>query len=492
MRRPHGGVKVMIPESVRQELFDLVESRDRSDPLSFVGRDSEMQFLDGLVSRAAAQDKSPPLGAIRVVQGVPGTGKTALCNEFGRRLLERGEVNGRPVLCASISTADLSRPPVHLIRTINKRCFDAHVKRGAMRTRLGGKGPSADELAGAVVQRLFRGKAWEEIRESAHGLSEASTLASCIDVYTERVWAEGAVVVLMLDEAQNCNVHSQQAKENACDLYAGDHKARLPLLCFGLPNTKRVLNELGISRLTGQSVRELGRLLPGEGREVLERTLDQVGLSEGDDDWLEHVRSLGMTADEWRTWRKALVGGLEAASDDFPQHLTAGLMAACQGILDMEEGRKFDDAMLNDIAARHQEWKDEYYQGRLHSPALERHGMAFGAICKLSERQGGALSRQDARAIIMAGDDEGAPVSDGRASDALQAAIDKGVFGCDEDSAGRPVTPPLIPSMQTHLQKGFERCLADGLRPALTIQAAIDELAPEPTSENEEGKGLSM
>ena len=466
----------MLPESIRESVIRLVDRSDRKSPLAFVGREAELDHLDGAVRSAV--DGEPPLQTnVRVVQGAPGMGKTALCEEFMKRTAARGERNGHQVVCAPLHPSDLSTPPLTLVKAISERINDAQ---GEDVPHLRKKVVDATKGGVQAVQNFFRSEGWAELKNQRHGLSDSSTLESCLDAFAQYVWEYGLTIVLMLDEAQNCDVNSQQTKNNAQAIYNGRHKARMPLLCFGLPDTTQVLDQLKISRIPALSVWDIGLLNPGEGREVIKRTLDHAGLSEADDDWMAHIKSMGMTAAEWRTWREALVDGLDEASDDFPQHLTAGLIAACKGVLNLPVGRKPDEALLRDIAEMHRERKREYYSGRLRSPAVTNHNAAFGAICRLAEKSGNGLVRwDDAVEIVAAGRHASAQDAD----DILKTAINKGVLGCDDIANPDFIAPPPIPSMQAHLGMRYDQMLASGQRNAPAMQDIIDGLAPDPAND---------
>ena len=460
----------MLPESIRESLGRLVVRGDRRSPLVFVGREAELAHLNEVVE--AAVDGDPPLQTnVRVVQGAPGMGKTALCEEFMRRTAARGERDGHQVICAPLHPSDLSTPPLTLVKAISERINDA---KGECVPRLRKKVMDATKGGVQAVQNFFRSEGWAELKNKRHGLSDSSTLESCLDAFAQYVWAEGLAIILMLDEAQNCDVNSQQVKNNAQAIYNGRHRARMPLLCFGLPDTTQVLDQLKISRIPVQSVWDIGLLKPGEGREVIERTLDHAGLSEANDDWMAHVKSMSMAAGEWRAWREALVDGLDEESDNFPQHLTSGVIATCKGVLKLVDGRKPDEALMRGIKAMHRDGKREYYNGRLRSPALTNHRAAFGAICRLAEKSGNGLVRwDDALDIVAAG--RQATVED--ADDILKAAISKGVLGCDDNDDPDCIAPPPIPSMQTHLGRRYDQMLALGQRNALNMQGIIDGLA---------------
>ena len=491
----------MIPENIREKLMDLVEDKDRHEPLVFVGRDAEMSFLEGAVARAM-RDKPPPSGFIRVVQGAPGMGKTALRTEFARRLLGRGGTGEHAVHCAVISAADLSRPPVDFMTTVARQCVDAHLEHARRVGRIGVKavGLSAEDLLNMGSKAVF-GRNWKGVMASARGLSERSTLRDCADVYSGRVWGGNTTVVLLLDECQNCDPESGRARDNMRDIFEGEHKARMPLLCFGLPNTLRTIQALGVSRPPGDAVRRLGLLNAGEGRDVLTRTLDELALTPEDGDWMEHVRSLGMAEAGWVEWRSDLVDRLEAASEDFPQHLAAALMAVAGAVLGMAEGQRFGTGLVDEIEERHRRLKSEYYRLRLDSPVLENHQMALGALCELFERRKDAgqaprVDRDDALDIIEAANDRSSPVSQEDSGDILQMALGRGVLATSAEEDGQPdgrfIEPPPIPSLSTHLRAWYLECLANRKPAALALRDHIGGVMPDPATPKRRRSRLSM
>ena len=136
----------------------IMGTQDSAAPIAFVGREKELAELHGFaqVMRRVPADAIPD-GAMRCVHGVPGAGKTAMKREFQRqwnvledlrvqRLQERKKPDGgtegvqdppveAPVLCAAISTAELSQKPVALMRAITEKAVDSHAlwKAGPLR-----------------------------------------------------------------------------------------------------------------------------------------------------------------------------------------------------------------------------------------------------------------------------------------------------------------------------------------------------------------------
>ena len=309
----------MMPSTIADRLRRLVETRDRHQPVAFVGRKDELRHLQGVVDLMAP---GAVKGSVRIIQGAPGTGKTSLCGHFQNQLVNddalratatppQGQGDGgprAPVLCADLECADLKKIPLDLVRTISQRIGETlrSALTRPMQDKLGMPAQAGGALRaswGLLAQKLFRGKSWDDIREATFGLNQRSSLEDCINAYVDHAWPSNCTIALCLDEAQNCDIESSQAKENLQALCAGKHRGRLPLLCFGLPNTIGILDQMGVSRQPNAAVRTLGSLNPGEGLQAIERTLDALGLSGDNHAWSTHLDSLGVTATEWNGWR---------------------------------------------------------------------------------------------------------------------------------------------------------------------------------------------
>ena len=489
----------MMPSSIADRLRRLVETRDRHQPVAFVGRKDELRHLQGVVDVMRA---GPVKGALRVVQGAPGTGKTSLCGHFQDQLihddalraaLAQGQEDSglhAPVLCADLSCADLAKIPLDLVRTISQRIGETlqSASTRSVEDKLGVSAQVGGALRaslGLLAQKLFRGKSWDDIREATFGLNQRSSLEDCVNAYVDHAWPPDCAIALCMDEAQNCDVESGQAKENLQALCAGEHRGRLPLLCFGLANTIGVLDQMGVSRPPDDAVRTLACLNPGEGLQAIERTLDALGLSGSNRAWSAHLESLGMTAAEWDSWRARTAAELADASGEFPQHVATALISLGESLLGMDTGQRFDDALRQDVLAKHQERRIAYYEGRLGSAALARHRLALGAICELLHRrsaQGGNVMRAESVSLLKLGDDDGQPVQNAR--DVLDAAVARGVLGQTIRRGGQGrtglavITGPPIQSMQTHLRDVLRTVRLDAPEAAQTLMRRVDELAP--------------
>ena len=183
-------------------------------------------------------------------------------------------------------------------------------------------------------------------------------------------------------------------------------------------------------------------------------------------------------------WCAKLVQQLEVAAQDFPQHLAAGLAAACQGLLATEKPMvTFNERLLADIGKSHAKRRVGYCKGSLARAKAEPHALALGALCGLfTRRQGASVDRDEARQLILAGWLAQTRLPPIDPSDVLERVACNGVLGCKWDMRESPLTPPPVPPMQQYLMDGFEAALAQGRRTAMVLNAALNQLEPPPSA----------
>ena len=425
-------------DAVFQRMRAYASDLERTSPPVFVGRKDILNELRFVAERVAADN---PRGMTRLVQGVPGAGKSALCDEF-MASVQGTVLAGRRVLCAKLDPSNLAQPPLELVNKLT------------------------DSL------RLMRRPSVRQMHEANHGLTTESDLGTCVSAHAERLWPKNALVVLAFDEMQECpaTARSQAALRilNECM-----HDARIFVVCFGLQNTETVLREdLKLSRISADAVTDVGPLAPGEGREVLERTLDHFGASTRNQEWPHDLVALGVNPNDWRTWRKDLLADLEDRAGDFPQHLTAALRATCQALCQHRQNPPPLAELATEIVDRLERNKADYYGKRI-GDALRLHRIALGALASATEKTGGVPLR-DALACFMAGDDAGRPVDGERAERLMRLAVARGVLGqADVDGVLSCVAPPT-PSMTRHLRDHYERTLAREDASALVLAELLE------------------
>ena len=311
-----------------------------------------------------------------------------------------------------------------------------------------------------------------QMHEASHGLTAESDLGACVSAHAERLWPKNALVVLAFDEMQECpaTARSQAALRilNECM-----HDARILVVCFGLQNTETVLREdLKLSRISADAVTDIGPLAPGEGREVLERTLDHFGTSTSNQDWPHYLLAAGVDPNDWLAWRKGLLDDLEDRAGDFPQHLTAALRATSQALYEHRRKPTPTAELATEIVDRLERNKADYYGKRI-GDALRLYRTALGALASATERTG-SVPLREALACFMAGDDAGRPVDGEQAERLMRLAVARGVLGqADVDGVLSCVAPPT-PSMTRHLRDHYERMLAREDAGALALAELLE------------------
>ncbi len=437
---------------VFQRMRSYASDLERASPPVFVGREDILDELRFVVERVAADN---PRGMTRLVQGVPGAGKSSLCDEF-MASVQGTEVAGRRVLCAKLDPSNLAQPPLELVNKLTDSLPRALAPVPGTQRFVADRHVRFAELASAALQ-VMRRPSVRQMHEASHGLTAESDLGACVSAHARRLWPKDALVVLAFDEMQECPATARSTAAlrilNECM-----HDARILVVCFGLQNTEAVLREdLKLSRIPADAVTDIGPLARGEGREVLERTLDHFGASTGNDGWLSYLLAAGVDPNDWRAWRRDLLDDLEERAGDFPQHLTAALRATCQALCRNRENPAPSPSLASEIVERLERNKADYYAKRI-GDELRLHRIALGALVRAAEEAEGVPLR-DALACFMAGDDAGRSVDSERAERLVRLAVRRGVLEqADVDGVLCCIAPPT-PSMTRHLRDHYERML---------------------------------
>ena len=106
-----------LPAAARDALGRLAKSSDRTSPTVFAGREGEFALLDDAVNGVRRGES----GHTVVVRGVPGSGKTALLNEYAVRLLAANADAARPVIPVPLQAGSLNVPPVAIVEEIDRQ-----------------------------------------------------------------------------------------------------------------------------------------------------------------------------------------------------------------------------------------------------------------------------------------------------------------------------------------------------------------------------------
>ena len=427
---------------------------ERASPPVFVGREDELRFLKAAVELVASNN---PRGMTRIVQGVPGAGKSSLCDEF-LGAVQGTDVAGKAVLCAKMDPSVLDVPPLRFVAAVTEDLRRTHAHLAGVRGFVAAGRRHAGLVFDTAGQLVFK-TSEHRLNAQAHGLTDESPLTTCINAHADHMWPDNAVIVLAFDEMQECAV-TDRTKTALRILNERLHDARILVACFGLQNTETFLSEdLRLSRIPADAVMDIGPLNPGEGRRVLTETLDYFGVSADNQGWLRHLQTVDCDAVSWAAWRERLVEVLDAQTQDFPQHLTAALRAVCLVLCTHRTATPADDAMRDAIAELHNGNKADYYRKRLGS-VLRRHETVLGGVAQATAN--GPLPLPDVAAAFALGDDFARPVENDRAMELVALAVQRGVFTLVDEGGDLCCGPPSIPSMTQHLVGRYNRKLEQG------------------------------
>ena len=178
----------------------------------------------------------------------------------------------------------------------------------------------------------------------------------------------GAVVVVLVDEAQNIPV-SDRARAIVQCLHAGEHGSRILLACFGLGDTVQTLRRLGISRLGTGRRHDLAALSAEEAAASIRAAFEAFGVR-------------GPAADRAR-WADALA----TASQGWPQHLRNVTREALREL--KSHSMELASSSLEHAVAAGEDAKREFYEDRLEG--VSRWLPAYRRIAARLEDAGGAF-----------------------------------------------------------------------------------------------------
>ena len=453
------GVNVGVSiDALFKELEGFCADSDRTTPRVFVGREDELGKLTLALQRTASAER-PPRGMFRVVQGLPGAGKTALCERF-LESIKGLKIGDRRAFGVQLHPAALSRPPLELAMQITEEL------------PVGALGEHFRNVLSTGSQVLGPKKSIFEMTNANHGLSRDSDLTACLNVYATRHWGENVAIALAFDEMQACPVTKESIAALGV-LHEALHKARIAVFCFGLHNTPAHLREaLKLSRLSKAAEMPLGPLDADQGRQVVERTLDALGVSTAAAAWRRHIAARGVGARAWEEWRRRLVDEINARAAGFPHHLAAGLLAAGETICAYRDQYGPDHDLLPAIVDALETAKATFYEQRL-GRDLEAHAVALGAFCKNALWRGKTgAPKPFLLDLLEAGDDDGEKVDRAEAARLLAIADERGVlYKRVRQRGGTFFELPATSSMAAHLAAQFDAMALGGNETALQLAA---------------------
>ena len=304
----------------------LAAHTDRASPVHFAGRDAEL----GLILSRGTRAQPVAAGNTIVLQGAPGAGKTALLNETAVRF-EALDGRNRAIFFGSPWTragegAVLERL-AHAAFGVSPEVFNRVETRSESATA-GPRMASAGRTRSIATSPPDLGE-WIRFENRYAGRAD-----------------EAAHTLILADE-------SQTFEDDAGPLLKALHtQNRFPflLVCGGLSDTQERLASLGLSRLDGDSVLQLGAMSTAEAREAAFESIMWT-LAGGAAPPIRH------TAAEVKCWADKVA----EASMGWPQHLASYLKGVWHALAESTALELSDENLQ--AALRHGESLCKRYYG---------------------------------------------------------------------------------------------------------------------------------
>ena len=314
-------------------------------------------------------------GGTMVFQGAPGAGKSALMEEC-MEAVRRHSTPEVPWVAVAMDPSSLESP----LDVIEALVGAANTESERLREMVSGT-----SVATMLDDLRDRGKKlYRELSERGGGVFGVSVGGR----RDEGVSAGGAFrkaaqllgkyhIVVCVDEAQNTPVSSSTKGVMDC-LHRDPQGIPLVAAFFGLSDTQRVLRDCGLSRFARGRVVTLDLLPSDDSACAIRSVFDAYGFTGTQED------------------REVWVNRLAELSQGWPQHINSVAIAACEII--RANGGRIDSGHLDGAVAAAEEYKREYYAGRL--AAASRPPWVYRQMALAAGEKGGVLPYDDLRKFL--------------------------------------------------------------------------------------------
>ena len=331
----------------------------------FRGRDAEFDVF----RRAAGSLHDGRIGGgTMVFQGAPGAGKSALMEEC-MEAVRRHSTPEAPWVAVAMEPDTLKSPPAVVRAMVNAASAESErLREMASSTSVAGM---LDDLLD-LARKLFH-----ELSERGGGALGVSVGGRSDDEGMPASWVfQNAApllgkfhIVVCVDEAQNTPVTGNTKGVMGC-LHRDPQGIPLVAAFFGLSDTQNVLRECGLSRFASGRVVTLDPLPHDDSACAIRSVFDAYGFTGTKED------------------REIWVNRLAELSQGWPQHINRVAVAACEII--RANGGRIDSGYLDEAMAAAEEYKREYYAGRL--AAGSSRAWVYRGLALAAEERGGELS----------------------------------------------------------------------------------------------------
>lgn len=355
---------------------------DRGPPPHFAGRKAALSLLRQRLD-LVLESPAAAVNGLLLITGVPGIGKTHLLDHFTRQATESGDV-----AAITLSPVDLTSPEGLLLQ---------------MGEALGGKDPFTraagldDKISGvrAGVGGVVSGGVTLDSHRPALAFSHMLRATK-----GAKAWRRRALVVV-IDEIQSADARSADQLQT---LHLGQHGCPILTIAAGLQQSKSILSDLGVSRM---SHRRLELLSAAETMEAVYHGLLNLGID--------------VTEDTAET--------LADASMRFPQHIHGHIEAARD--VHRRRGDINSPAAVADVLQAGRRSREDYYLGRM--GAMGRADRLYPLVEHMADADADAVAFAQAESIVGV--------------EAVNAAVHAGVLAEQEDG----VLSFDIPSFRSYM-----------------------------------------
>jgi len=366
-----GSLSMLKVAAIKEALQTLVyQHGERDDPLVFVGRTSVLGKLRiefaGLKQHALSatnRECQYPKGHTFIIQGSPGAGKTSIANKVANDLAADDKI--KVLVCKSV-------PEDGEIDNLRLK-IASHIT-----------GFSLDTLRRTTaVEGTVEAEVHIPLVKAGGGVSRSGTLApmtisSMRDVRTLAEDRDMTPVVVVIDEVQNI-VKDSRVASFVMDLHTQDEVPVL-LVCCGLSNSRKRLEDIGLTRPMDDHCLDIGTLSADETFEAARKSLAIIrdAGARGSDEVLD-----------------VLSKKIAESSDHWPRHLTCYLQGILQTLLE-QDTPSFDALDQSAALEKGHELRQSYYENR-----LERSELPAPIIQQIYERIESGLSEKQCGGALM-------------------------------------------------------------------------------------------
>lgn len=234
-------------------------------------------------------------------------------------------------------------------------------------------------------------------------------------------------LLLLCDEAQTLDPDKEATRAMVRSLHRGDLDETTPIpvvpVFAGLADTRKTLNDCGLTRITANNHVPVGRLAPKECKEYALKVL-------------RHLDAEGaqLELNRWADW-------FVDSCDGWPKHLRCQMDAVARDMLRADTAR-LASLDAERIAQASSAERNTHYGERLEATDAPQHRVLFDRLASAANEPGGAPILELIKLANAYGEDEGWPL-DGEAM--VESAVHAGILQTSPSAPDRYVCP--IPSL---------------------------------------------